>query len=409
MKRKLFIAVFSLFFCSFCYAQSKGDTDYSPVTLRLNLGEANGASEKDVFDEVSFIPLETNSNSLFGRISQLEVTDDYFIILDGDTNSILFFNKSGKFRNKIKGGNKSVNPRKIISKFIINRYKKEILFKTLANDFYYVYDFNCVKKETIAIQNSKFSNNMEFLSKENFVASNNYGHTGDSVKSFLSFFKNNDNYSTSLPYTNNDYLNGDVRSSSGNSDPFYFYGNDTTLFYTKPYDYNIYAVSSKSTKVAYHLVFTMDNALPANFLKDSVYSGKRVKFLQDHPEMVFAISNCYKLGNKLLFKANNSDNNFKTNYMYDVKAANLVSFDKITPDELSYYLPIAYDGLDYRNNGLAACEGGYVYTDISAMDLLNSFYDTKNKRAEISGDLAGFFKRNDKQSNPVIIKLHLKN
>ncbi|MBO9594437.1 MAG: 6-bladed beta-propeller [Niabella sp.] len=55
-----------------------------------------------IFEETEIIPLETTRQSTFGIISQLVVTNQYFIILDTDTDAVLFFNRQGKFIIKYK-------------------------------------------------------------------------------------------------------------------------------------------------------------------------------------------------------------------------------------------------------------------------------------------------------------------
>src|SRR5690606_28131365 len=54
---------------------------------------------------VNYIPLETTKKSVFGRIRQLLVSADYFIIWDADTNFIYFFDKKGKFVKKYRPPN----------------------------------------------------------------------------------------------------------------------------------------------------------------------------------------------------------------------------------------------------------------------------------------------------------------
>ena len=93
---KLLITV-SFIFCSlFSIAQ--------PTTIRIDPAHARGGTASQIFEKVNFIPLETTKESLFGKIDQLAVTKDYFIILDEQTNSILIFKKNGKFHAKIAGG-----------------------------------------------------------------------------------------------------------------------------------------------------------------------------------------------------------------------------------------------------------------------------------------------------------------
>jgi hypothetical protein len=63
----------------------------------------------EVFDNVSFIKLETQANSLIGRIDKIIVTGNKFIILDiSGANAIFVFDDKGKFLNRI--GTKGSGP-----------------------------------------------------------------------------------------------------------------------------------------------------------------------------------------------------------------------------------------------------------------------------------------------------------
>src|SRR6476469_787262 len=95
-------------------------------TIRLDPENAIGGNASDIFSEVTFIPLETTSESLFGSISQLEITDEYYIILDRSTNSILIFTKAGKFHSKIKG--RSLDSQYRIWQFSYNKWTKYLTY-----------------------------------------------------------------------------------------------------------------------------------------------------------------------------------------------------------------------------------------------------------------------------------------
>lgn len=74
--------------------------DAQAITLRLDPLDSSGGTASKIFDEVNCIPLETTKESLFGKIDRLEVIDKCLIILDDNTNSILIFDKKGKFHAK---------------------------------------------------------------------------------------------------------------------------------------------------------------------------------------------------------------------------------------------------------------------------------------------------------------------
>ncbi|MBC7567606.1 MAG: 6-bladed beta-propeller, partial [Pedobacter sp.] len=87
--------------CTQILAQGNKVDSAGMKTLRLDPTTARGAAVSQVFDDVKFIPLETTKESLFGTISQLNVTDNNYIIYDYDTKAVLIFDKAGKYIAKV--------------------------------------------------------------------------------------------------------------------------------------------------------------------------------------------------------------------------------------------------------------------------------------------------------------------
>ncbi|MGJ7033067.1 6-bladed beta-propeller [Niabella hirudinis] len=77
-----------------------------PRPVLLDPAKAKDTTYNSIFDETEFIPLETSRQSVFGVVQQLVVTNQYFIILDTDTDAVLFFTKTGKFIAKYKNKHK---------------------------------------------------------------------------------------------------------------------------------------------------------------------------------------------------------------------------------------------------------------------------------------------------------------
>src|SRR5687768_960534 len=97
LKITLNALILCLFSCFNLFAQGTKIDSSEMVTLRIDPESSRGAAVSQVFDEVQFIPLETTKESLFGSVSQLEVTDKNYIIYDYDTRSIFIFSKEGKY------------------------------------------------------------------------------------------------------------------------------------------------------------------------------------------------------------------------------------------------------------------------------------------------------------------------
>ena len=87
---------------SFANAQTSIIDTSKTKILRVDPKYAIGVTASQLFDEVTFLPLETSQKSMFGAISQMEVARDCYIIYDQDTGYILLFGLNGSFKNKFK-------------------------------------------------------------------------------------------------------------------------------------------------------------------------------------------------------------------------------------------------------------------------------------------------------------------
>jgi len=74
----------SLFSIGIIWLISARAQDHPVTTIRLDPDSHLGGRVGDFFEKVDVIPLETTSQSLFGSVAHMEVTEDYFIIHDVD-------------------------------------------------------------------------------------------------------------------------------------------------------------------------------------------------------------------------------------------------------------------------------------------------------------------------------------
>ena len=386
-------------FLSSSYAQSTPDTILKdPIKIRLPLDNAKGGQISDYFKPVIFIPLETSKKSLFGSIYRMEVTDDYFIVQDNDTNSILFFFRNGKFHCRINVGNKSNRPQNAIATWAINRHTKTLYYLKDQGDICYIYDFNGKKIKEQDVSKEGSWTNIEFINDHQYVSNNGYGHIGDKIKYFLSFFDyQNQLQSTALSYSEYDILNGDVLGSPNG--PFYAQGQNFIL-YTKSYDHKIYRIENNQAFPQYQLILPLKYAVPDNFLSDQIYATKKVKYFDQNKSSVYEITNCFELGDQLFFRLRNNDRNFKSDFVYNMKTANLVTIQRMTPDESSYYLPVASD-LNFVSDGFLCSDGTSLYTAISANSLSDSMKENREKLQKGS-DFPENLKALKAEANPII-------
>lgn len=413
--------LFPLFFSFFqVSAQTVLPVDTAhAVTIRIDPSNANGGTASEVFESVNYIPLETTKESLFGRIDQLEVTRDYFLILDQNTNSILIFKRDGKFHAKISGGKYTMQEYfKRIRDFKVNKWTGEINYciwdsKTHTQTlFFYSYDGKKIREEVRGPTAPGIDNDGKFLTKDLLVTADGYRSSGNKVNltnhlaEYIFDLKEVKNivfpYQTkNLPMEVGDYMG----VASG---PLFDYGKEGELFYIKPNEYKVFKLRPDSVQLAYKFLFPLLNALPADFTTSLAYKDKRMQFLKDHPYAIYGIGNCFLLGNNLTFKATNSNYDTKnSSLIYNLNSGTSIALGQITTDRLSYFLPLADDRM-LMNTGFIASDGQVVYSSFSSMEMFQANESNAGKNIKYNSILSNYFSTGKKEDNPVLVEIKLK-
>lgn len=411
MKKTLLITIFLLSLCSVLQAQQIIPVDTSQAkTLRIDPGNAYGASATEAFESATYIPLETTKESTFGKIDKLEVTEDYFIIDDENTNSILFFDRQGKFLHKIFGGsNKSMDNNDRISTFNVNRKAREVVFLQMRNRVWtqMIFDFNGNKKRQVPVkEDDALLNNAVFLTADLAAAAMGYDDDQkDRVKTrFLIHYVKDFKTATSkaFPYKvpglkiRDDYFDG----GSGLSET----GMDTAALFTLSNDYRIFKVSPSKVQQLYTLIFPLINAVPKNFLTDTSFNGKRHKMYTENRKLIYSLGNCQQAGPNLLFHTGNSNSQ---NLICNVNSGTVIDFDHILSDESTWFLPVN-KGKYYHTFPLAACDGKFIYTSFSSLQMFDAHKDNSDKGIKYNPVLESYFSKRSKADNPVILQIKLK-
>jgi hypothetical protein len=405
--KKLIVMSCLVIAASYAFAQKviKTDTSHS-VTLHIDPSNAMGGNVADVFEQVNYIPLETTPESLFGRVSQLVVVDNYYIILDQGTNCILIFNKDGKFHAKIKckkeqGGGRGVGD------IYVNRWTKQILFSEDHHRTLTYCDFDG-KQIKVEEQLGKDINPTQFyfIGPAKLIQSQGYrDYTGKEpyykpfFRSRLFYIDGDKVYARGLTYTEAEGKKEQVGKGIG---PLSYFGNDTSLFYSEHYKSTVNIVTPTAIRRAYQFVFPLSMTLPADFTTNPVYDTTSYEYIQKHKEAIFSINNFYKGGDNLLFEAYSHDFDSKNQCLiYNLKSGTLVSVQHITPDDRSYFLPI-YGGEIY------GFDGEYAYTSISSLAMFRVDAENKDKNVKYNPALTNYFTKGTKKDNPVIVQFKVK-
>lgn len=399
-------------------AQKVIPVDSSKVqTLRIDPSNAMGGNASDFFSEINYIPLETTDESLFGSISKLEITENYFIILDRNTRSILIFNKNGKFHTKIKGTNGAP-----IWDFSVNKIAKEIRYSRDQYKTYTYCDYNGKELRTLKsggelAKDEVNDGNMRYFAADKGV-SFGYPNTIDSTSKYykawsksLVIFSNGKNkvYAHGLGFDKREGVDRNLITTGGiwpcNS------VNDTAFYYIRPYTFNVYTIKPDVIKLSYKLVFPFYVALPNDFTVNSDYNNKRVEYIQKHPKIIFYISNFYQLKENLIFRAGSYNSFDEDNLIYNIRTGTLIAFKHILQDEKSCFLPIYDDsnwGQSFNSSGILACTGGYLYTSASSLGMFQYHEKYADQKAKYPPALDNYFKKGSRRDNPVIMQLKLK-
>ena len=402
----------NLFFCTLLFSQASKVDSSTMKTLRIDPSTARGAAASQVFDEVKFIPLETTKESLFGSISQLKVTDDYYVIWDYDTKSVLIFNKEGKYKAKINGSKVEKDPENKNNQdfygFTLKKESGQTLIKISAGKYNFYFDFSAklirkVKGEPYLSPNM-FSDStvvqQGYLEKKN----------KDSIYYEVGLVKNKNKIESYFPFSMDRYKNDQFYTGG---EPVTNSGIPNELFYIRAYEYNIYKVTPTKLSLAYKMIFPANNSLPPGFLENPLYVGKRRDYFDKNPKVFYAIGSNYQIGDNLYFKVTNMSwgDNEKKAFIYNLKNKTITSISDIEPDSLSQFLPVTDAGVhyDFANRGFHLFDGKYFYTSYSSLVLFGFKEQSEGKNRTYDPILTEYFKTQNKKSNPVIIQLKPKN
>ncbi|MES2426893.1 MAG: 6-bladed beta-propeller [Bacteroidota bacterium] len=391
----------------------KTDTSHY-LTLRIDPENANGATAAQVFDEVKYIPLETTPESLFGSIGQLEVFEGGVIILDNSTNCILIFSKDGKFHAKIKGNADKI--RYPIRCLAINKWTKQIVYTGDRNKSFTYCDLD--GKEVKKVEYGRLKNDELGVDKYYYIAPDkivNYAGYNDidSTDKRYNWFSQ-----SALQYAKNIktvYAKGMVYKTAKNTmdmgrRPFTNWDNDTTFYLSAMWPYRIYTITPNAIKLSYKFIFpllsTLDEGLITNLNKDPTVL---MDFFQKHKKEVYALDNCYKAGNNLLFEAKTWELGLEEALIYNLKSGTLIAYQHISPDESTCFLPL-YDrkGIVDAGRGVINCDGKNVYVSISSLGMFTAKNDYSDKAVKYPAALAQYFTKGNIKDNPIILQLKLK-
>ncbi|UEG54023.1 6-bladed beta-propeller [Mucilaginibacter daejeonensis] len=388
--------------------------------IRVDPNQAYGGAVSEYFTTVEYIPLESNKQSTFGYITRLIVTDSSFVVYDSDTYSVYFFSLSGRFIRKVKG-------------------KAEGLGQNIDYDKKAGYiDFSRVQRSTNKLEHSYFSKTGEELSKnfiphaendfadmlplgDNFYASangcfiSNIDKTKSTIINRLEIYNNGKLYKTLLPINQQENeaicaIHGFLRLPEKSE--------NNSFYISTPLDYFVYKINKDSAKLVFQFVFPADRIFSNDILKS--HDKKLIReiaeknILNPDPLKIMNVSNIFCRGENIFFKINpkryvssqGSAIQYQYNFIYNKISGRLISLERLIGDESNFYLPIFNDRV--KVDGLEQFDDGFYYSNISSYNMFAAASATKLKKPQYPDILQNFFKTGNRRSNPVIVRMKLK-
>jgi hypothetical protein len=372
------------------------------TTLRIDPDNSQGGTSSQIFDSIQFIPLQTTKESLFGKIDQLEVTDDNFIILDYMSRSILLFDRSGLFKARIR----TDGAEKYFTYFALNRENREIITIINNEKHFRIYDYNgsflrlednpgglggfyCIKPGLFVFNLSRPA---ETSTKDKTLYDLAYSNGYNKEVRWLNPF-------------NSKYVNYDYNITRS---VFNYSGQPGSCIFTLPYDYTAYQLNDTGIVQKFNLVFPLQYSLPKDFATDSFYAGRRGKYVYGTPEnrgKYEGLQNVYRTGDYLIFTANYSGR-FKEDrhFAYNLKTNDLISFGKVVGDSTSDFIPLlSHRALEDPHD----VYDGMIFSSIPSVILFN-IRNKSEKPIRYRTALQNYFATGTKDDNVVLIQMKLK-
>jgi hypothetical protein len=367
-------------------------TNYQSIIINpdTTLTDKDHITTKDIFDSVKFIRLETNDESRFGFITQLEVTDQFYIVFDKVTKCILFFNKDGTYAHKIKDVTTGY--------FVVDKQKNEISFRdySSATDWkFYSLTGKLVEIRKIPFQFSSYA----FLDSNTIVFYKNYSFDkyslakiSDQINLSNLVIKKDNKYEGHFIF---DTTQVSYKDMVATNKPFLATNNK--LLYSQPFNFNIFEISGNKILLTYKFILPKNHIIPSDFLNKQEYFGERLKYLIGNKDLIYAITDIYKIKNNLFFRLAKWSS--PQLYHYNFSTKKLIHFNKVASKKDASLMPLGESYLTADSNAL--------YTTITSGEILERKFFLGNylKENQYPIVLQKFFKEGNNADNPFIIQM----
>ncbi len=389
----------------------------SEKKIRIDPDQAYGGKTSDYFESVEYIPLETSSKSLFGEITKLVVTDSSFVVFDYDTQSVLFFSDHGKFITRVAGSKNGYIS--IMHDFAKKNIKMELYNYATSKKVvaHYSYKGKLLNSKKLAVSAGNVSLPGISIEKGATAIFNNAYFLGnkppaDTVTHLIEIYQNQKLSRTFFPVSQKQDLG--FCSIAGAIEPPKLVENGA-FYISTPLNHRVYRISKSDTQFLFQFVFPVKRTLSKEIFNpdNKKYIDSVSRNIADDQKTIIDVSNIFFRKSKLYFKLNmrrytsyfGSESKYLYNFIYDTASAKFVALERIIPDEKSFFLPlfdnrINLNGLEYNSD--------HFYASVSSLKMFQTYNATSSKNTKYTGVLEEYFKIQNRKSNPVIVKMKLK-
>jgi len=374
---------------------------------------AMGGAASKYFDDVQFIPLQTTKESLFGRIDQLFVTPEYYVILDKDTEAVLFFNKDGSFHHKVnrlkfdrvfRTGSNEGQRRSIISSISIaatgDRFYVRSVFEP---NVLYVYSFDGERVGKIMLP--RYTQDYFQLKNGYFVCKQLRPYSEKRINEFVPFDISIVKDSLSAPgfYLPVNFRNATLLDDLSMHMNYFNRGPvDSVCLYSPDFSYTLYQLDAGGIQKEIEILLPKDLSIPLNFDTDSIYKGKRQEWLKGK-SLVHCIWAASFVKNYLLMDLRMT-NPAAVTLLYSPQSGRLITLDKIAADIKTAYLPVSTGS----RSEMLFSDHENIYFSVPSVEMFAAKEAARDKHPVYPALLDNYFNTQDRKSNPVLLQLRPK-
>ncbi len=369
-------------------------------------------------DSIRFIPLEIKEGVQSSQYNEIIVTKNHFLMVDFPNKAVFLYTKDGKFANKINykklGENFYPGYNELTNQIVFFGNNKNYTLTTkdqlqIQLDWKNPRNKKYFEKYTISLNDTSFLLRKETPTENEIVNAYHFyddqywqGRINtsplykDSVDYELKIYKNNKLVKAFFPYNR---VN-EARFLYAQESTYPIAMNSPSIrLVSRPYCDTLYRLNRDSIFPAYHLVFPLENSLPASFYtKPFRNKTERENFNRNNGWMFRQVRSFYETPDFFFFSVAFLSN--YESYIYQKQTKVTYKIKNIKPDSSQYNLQLLDNYSMFRNDDR-------FYRLQKAEDLIRFFEQHKN--VAVPKELEDFLKNNPHSSSPIIVEFKLKN